>query len=243
MSRYIVSVDLGQLHDFTAIVVAKLTTRQDVWTWTVEHPDEPPMINLTLADDFVFDKAGNGSVRYPLRCARLDVVHIERFRQKSYPEINRHIQALMRRPPLAATERSGAAKLLVDMTGVGRPVLQQMRESRLNPIGITITAGRDESHHPANYQDWLVPKRLLIQSVDALLHRDALKIAPGLAEAENLQYELNDFRVRVDEETGRESFGARTGEHDDVVLALAQICWHVTQPERTSGWGTYVVSW
>jgi len=226
MSRYIVSVDLGQLDDYTSIVVAELFTRQNAWLWQIDKPDLPPMINLKMPEDFVFVN-NVGTVRNPNVCARLHIRHIERFRGKSYPDVARHMYALMRRSPLIG------AKMLVDATGVGRPVLQMIREGRVQCSGITITGGRDESRHPTDYRDWLVPKRLLIQSVDALMHRDAIKIAPELSEATNLQYELNDFRSRIDPETGYESFSARTSEHDDVVLALAQICWHATIPERT----------
>jgi hypothetical protein len=127
-----------------------------------------------------------------------------------------------------------ATTVLIDATGVGRPVLQQVREGRIpaNIVGITITSGRDESHHPADYRDYLVPKRLLIQTVDMLMHRGALKVA-ALDESENLLYELHDFRYRVDPETGYESFSARSSEHDDAVLAIAQAAWFATIPERT----------
>lgn len=108
-------------------------------------------------------------------------------------------------------------------------------------IGVTITAGRDEGHDPVDYQSWRVPKRLLIQTVDMLLHRDALKVAPTLPEASNLLYELNDFRYRIDPESGFESFSARSSEHDDMVLSIAMACWHATQPERGDVWTTYVV--
>lgn len=234
MPRYVVSADIGQLHDFTAISVCEVWNRQAAWEHVLAHPDEhPPMLTLDPAIDF--DAKGSGALVDSGGCARLNVRHMERLRQQSYPQIIRRIAELMRKPPL------GNATLLIDATGVGRPVLDMARAAGLWCTGMTITSGRDEAHHPADYRDWLVPKRLLIQTVDMLLHRDALKVAPTLAEAENLVYELNDFRYRIDPETGYESCSARSSEHDDMVLSIAMACWHATQPERGDVWTTYVV--
>jgi hypothetical protein len=46
----------------------------------------------------------------------------------------------------AIYDRLPGAALLVDATGVGRAVLDQMREVVLNPVAVTITGGRHTSY-------------------------------------------------------------------------------------------------
>ena len=50
------------------------------------------------------------------------------------------------------------------------------------------------------------------------LHTDELKIAAALSDAEPLQEELKDFQRKVSD-AGRATYNARTGAHDDLVLA------------------------
>jgi hypothetical protein len=49
-----------------------------------------------------------------------------------------------------------------------------------------------------------------------------------------LETELKDFRRRVSE-AGRYSFAARTGAHDDLVLAVAIALWRAARRKRTFG--------
>ena len=69
-----------------------------------------------------------------------------------------------------------------------------------------------------------VPKLTLVSRLQALLHEGRLKILRELAEAETLVRELQDFRVEFTA-AGHLTFNARTGKHDDLVLALAIAVW------------------
>src|SRR4029077_3007312 len=60
--------------------------------------------------------------------------------------------------------------------------------------------------------------------VQALLHEGRLKILRELDEAGTLVRELQDFRVEYNT-TGHLTFNARSGRHDDLVLALAIAVW------------------
>lgn len=119
----------------------------------------------------------------------------------------------------------GNAILVVDQTGVGRPVVELfLRQPGLPPVvPITITAGQqvtmteDRSLH--------VPKKELVRCLQRVLERRRLKIARGLPDALALTQELLNFRVTITA-SANETFGAgRRGEHDDLVLALALACW------------------
>jgi hypothetical protein len=91
----------------------------------------------------------------------------------------------------------------------------------ISPSGVLITAGTTETRDGAICG---VPKLTLVSRLQALLHEGRLKILRELTEAETLVRELQDFRVEFTA-TGHLTFNARTGKHDDLVLALAIALW------------------
>jgi hypothetical protein len=118
----------------------------------------------------------------------------------------------------------GRCYLIVDATGVGRPVVDLIRregmDCRLWPV--TITSGSEQRSEGENY--W-APKRDLIAGLQVLLSTGELEIAAGMEWGEALVEEMAAMRVRVSERA-REQYGAaRDGEHDDLVLAVALACW------------------
>ena len=83
------------------------------------------------------------------------------------------------------------------------------------------------NHHRRSRRDGAtcsVPKLTLVSRLQALLHEGRLKILRELAEAETLVRELQDFRVEFTA-AGHLTFNARSGKHDDLVLALAIAVW------------------
>ena len=128
----------------------------------------------------------------------------------------------MRGPPLRP-------QLVVDATGVGRPVVDMLSAAGLSPVPITIHGG-DVVSRDGTY--WRVPKRDLVGALQVLLQTTRLKIAGQLRYADTLVQELLRFRVKISDQ-GHDSYGAwRDGEHDDLVLALAVACWYGQRPER-----------
>ena len=123
----------------------------------------------------------------------------------------------------ALVEKLPSADLIVDATGVGRPVIDQMRETGLEPIPVTITAGRDMTF---DGEMWRVPKKALLRPLVAASEAGRLKVAKGLRGAEALQRELQAFQRRITER-GNAAFGG-VGEHDDLVIAVALACWWPT---------------
>jgi hypothetical protein len=121
------------------------------------------------------------------------------------------------------------ARLVVDATGVGRPILDLFRaipEMYERVIGVTITGGHG-AHFDANSASWHVPKVHLVGALQAEMGRNTLKVAASLPEARTLLDELLNFRVKVSVATGNESFEAwRERDHDDLVLALAVGLWY-----------------
>ena len=127
----------------------------------------------------------------------------------------------------AIIEKLPRAELIVDATGVGRPVIDQMRETGLEPIPVTITGGRFMSF---DGDMWRVPKKALLRPLVAATEAGRLRVAKGLREAEAFQRELQAFQRRITAR-GYSAFGG-VGEHDDLVIAVALICWRVEISRR-----------
>ena len=147
--------------------------------------------------------------------AIFQVGHLERMPLGiPYPGIVAHVGRLVARfPP--------GTELIIDYTGVGRPVFDLFRHSRIYPIGMLITSGVTEATIDGIAH---VPKLVLISRLQVLLHGGQLKIQKDLPEVKTLVGELMDFRVQYTA-AGHLTFNAREGKHDDLVLALAIACY------------------
>jgi hypothetical protein len=155
--------------------------------------------------------------------AILRVRHLLRWKLgTSYPQICEETHALLQREPLQA------APLIVDATGVGRPVVDLFRPrlgwGRLNAA--LITAGNAETKSVIERVPyWSVPKRILVTSVQVPLQTRKLKIAPDLPDASVLTRELQNFQVKIND-SGHDTYGAwRAGTHDDLVFSVSLACW------------------
>jgi hypothetical protein len=147
--------------------------------------------------------------------AIFQVGHLERVPLgTTYPAIVNHVGRLIARLP-ADTE------LVIDYTGVGRPVYDLFRYGSIYPTGVLITSGAAEITVGGVVH---APKIALISRVQAMLHEGRLKIQKDLPEAKTLIGELMDFRVQYTA-GGHLTFNAREGRHDDLVLALAIACY------------------
>jgi hypothetical protein len=143
-----------------------------------------------------------------------DARYIEQFKLgTSYPMMVRAVCATLDRGPLA-----GDCTLVIDHTGVGRPVFDMFTEAGLQAVGITITGG--VGWHRETPHQWHVAKILLVGIVQKFLQSGRLRIGAKLPHAATLQKELRDFRVKISK-AANETYDAREGAHDDLVLALA----------------------
>lgn len=131
-----------------------------------------------------------------------------------------HVARLLEDPVLAGAETA----LVVDATGVGRPVVDMFDRAKLDPIAITITGGDTMTRDGGSFR---VPKRDLVGVVAVLLQTERIKFAAGLPAVPQLVQEFLAFRVKIDPLTSHDSYGAwREGAHDDLVLAVAVAAWY-----------------
>lgn len=158
--------------------------------------------------------------RHPEWPPAYDVRHIHRWPLGTpYGDVVADVGALMGEPAMAA-----GSTLIVDSTGVGRPVVDEFRRACLVPVSITITAGSSVTPEPDG-TGFRTPKRDLIATIAVLLEGRRLRIASGLALAGLLVSELGTFRRRVSP-AGNDLYASwRESEHDDLVLATALAVW------------------
>lgn len=144
---------------------------------------------------------------------RFFVRHLERLPlQIPYPQQVQHVANLLQRDPLQG------ATFALDYTGCGRPVADLFERAGLRPQCVLITAGNEVTQHGGT--TWHVPKATLISGLEARLHTGELKIAAQLTESPVLRDELKDFSRKVSD-TGRITWNARAGKHDDLILSVA----------------------
>ena len=196
---YYLGLDLGQSNDRTAVCVLERTL------WRSEVVDQ--------------------ATRERALCERYDVRHLERPPLgTSYPAIVERVAELCEK--LARRAPGCAGELLVDATGVGKPVVDLLRGCRLafrlTPISIT---GGERVRGAADGLGYSVPKRDLVAALVVLFQSGNLRIAEQLSDAQALVHELVNFRGRVSA-AGHDSYGnGREAQHDDLVCSVALAAW------------------
>ena len=148
------------------------------------------------------------------------VRHLERLPPATpYPEVFTRLTELFAAPPLRGS------RLVVDYTGVGRPVLDMLRKAKVGAsiTPLFVTSGKKSSSDDRG--GWLVPRQELAATLQVLLQSRRLRVAPALPEATMLAKELAAFQVKVSGSAEMEMDAWREGAHDDLVLAVAVAAW------------------
>lgn len=198
--KYSIAVDLGTQSDFTVISVWKRVQKygkRERLPGTYEGMQErPPLIN------------------------EYHLVYLERPDLRTpYPEIADLIYRIVRQPKMA-----GNSSLIVDATGVGLPVIQMMRENGLSPIPLTITGGYTVTQSEAT-GGYGVPKRDLVQALNAVLQTGRLKVPKRIKFADQLEKELISFKMRQKTERHTQFEADKESTHDDFVMSFAMNAW------------------
>jgi len=145
---------------------------------------------------------------------------LERVRDLDYPEIVSKVSRMMK-----SHELIGNSVLIIDQTGVGRPIFDLFVRAGLNLQGVTITGG-DSVNHDGN--EWRIPKRDLVGSIQVLLQNNQLKISKRLKLAAALESELLNFQMKISD-SGHDSYAAKGSAHDDLVLSVALTTWYANR--------------
>jgi hypothetical protein len=162
------------------------------------------------------------------------IVHLQRWPLKvKYGTVVEEVSRLLTSPPQPPAPfeplvLEGSA-LVIDATGVGRPVFESFEEARLPArlVGAVITGGFNESFEDGFHR---VPKRALAGVLQLLIQSRRLRQAPGLEHGPTLEKELKTFTAKINIATGNDSYEAwREKDTDDIVLAVALAAWWAEQ--------------
>src|ERR1017187_7526937 len=141
---------------------------------------------------------------------------------------------------------SGRCHLAVDGTGVGRPVVDQLRRGEAEGVPMPgATPGGQAGTETMDQGFYRVPKRDLIIGLQLVLQRGGLQIAAKLPFARKLVEELEAVEVRISP-AGNEQYAAwREGTHDDLVFAVALAYWspqkaYPNGPQGNDRWWTNI---
>ncbi len=198
---FYLSIDLGQAADYTALSILERIqpTKKVLDKASREWKDKP-----------------EGKHFYHGR-------HLERYELgTSYPAIVASVKERMMHPMLR-----GKTKLIIDATGVGRPVYDLFKAERLAPIAIGIHGGQEVTRNDMG--GFNVPKRDLVSVTAVLLQTKRLQFAANMPLVQVLIDELLNFKVKISA-SGHDSYEAwREGQHDDLVLSVAMAAWYAEQ--------------
>jgi len=146
-----------------------------------------------------------------------------------YRDIVKDVCATMRLPNL----RNEHQELVVDATGVGVAVLEMFddewifrrgkAERRRVPL-VPITITPNGAATPFG-NGWHVSKRDLVFALQVVMQNRELSIAGGIPETEAFVRELFNFKVKIEETKANDTWEAREGKHDDLVLSVAMAVW------------------
>jgi hypothetical protein len=236
-------LDLGQTSDYSALVVVEKREGvsydpaevQMIAQDRVEIPDWEAFGTVIMRgtrERHVYPKLWRDGAYVDPPAPELlsyDVRHIKRWALGTpYPQIVRETVDLLRQPPLAED-----TTLVIDGTGVGRPVVDLFTEApgaTFPTVPVVITAGNNVTFDEGY---WHCPKRDLVACVQVALQNKQLRYpeANKMRWVKELTHELGAFKYKITQ-AGNDTYGAwRERDHDDLVLALALAVWQAERYE------------
>jgi len=197
-------LDLGQAQDFTALTaLEKILIQRD--------------ISMDYLDILPANAIINENKEYHLR-------HVERFALgTTYPTIISKLQ-----DRINALNLGDQYMVIVDATGVGRPVVDLMRANNIRCIPVSFTAGEKETFDEV-FGGWRVPKRILVSNLQVLFQNGQLKMPPTLQHIKLITNELLNLKVKVTAAKNDTYEAWREGDHDDLVFSLAMAAWYAVR--------------
>jgi hypothetical protein len=194
MNGYFVAVDLGQAHDPSTIAVAERAELRGDWDAAQYCWKKVVEVRIRMLD------------RIPLGT--------------TYPDVVRRVVEVLESPRMAGGKRY----LAMDGTGVGRPIVDLLRQARppATILPVIVTGVGQQTQSNGYYH---VPKRDLIAGLQLRFQQGTLRLPKHLLFGDELAGEMRAMERRTTR-SGHEQFGAwRTGTHDDLVFAVALANW------------------
>jgi hypothetical protein len=197
--EFVVGCDLGQMADSTTIAILEY-------------------VRMGTGEFDVIEGRNGMTIIKEKHTERYDLRELQRIKlETSYDQIVDYLDALMHTRPLTG------ADLVFDSTA-GGIIFGDMLESRthLDPVRVTSTGGAEAIRH--GRRKWSVPKTELVSTLSGLFASNLVRIAHDLPNLETLRREVGTFLL-AHSATGRPTYSASAGNHDDLISALALACW------------------
>jgi hypothetical protein len=201
---FVISLDLGQSADYTALAVV-----QDILNFDAKGKKHRSLHLRHLE-------------RYPLRTLYPDIAEgvTALMRDPKLSPEEFYGGRLRRTRP----------ELVVDQTGVGPAVTDLLKTKGLKFRAVTITGGNETTYGGGS---WHVPKRDIVGALEVPFHTGQLKVAEELKLWPALKEELLNFKRKINLKTAHDSYEHwRETDHDDLVLATALACWWIARRSR-----------
>jgi len=160
------------------------------------------------------------------------VVYLRRFPLSTeYEIVENECERVWKLPELVPTSNF----FMVDMTGVGAPIVESLRRRRVPVNGIVITGGQTVNNPQLN--EWHVPKPALVTSLAKVVQTGRLKVLDGVENWQELKDELGSFGYKVNRDTGNVLYEAMEDRvHDDLVIAVALCIWYAEKNVPSPSW-------
>jgi len=226
--RVLIGVDLGQMRDPSAVVVAEGVRRDSGKTEIVKRfprdGDTPPSAweRRIREAAYLVRHVERLPLRTPYRQVGRRIADIvERLEDLTVLEVDRS-EVEFQEPGWESRtpgRRPLKVYVLADATGVGRPVVEEVRLElgTVVPVSaVTITVGEKITGELGSLEV-KVPKMILVSRLAALFQRGRIEL-PVTEESRALAEELKAFQVRAT--TRGIQAEAMSGFHDDLVIAL-----------------------
>ncbi len=200
-----IGVDVGQLHDPTAICVAA-EELHDVQTPEGTRPESVYVVRWIE--------------RLPLGT--------------SYPAVAMRIAEVVGR--VSEAQPSASLWLVLDSTGVGRPVVDIVREalgSRSVRIAAATFTATDRVEGGLRSPEIRVGKAWMVSRMQVLLQSGRIHL-PDTSEVKALVRELLDYDLKVTDSASFMAGAFKTGSHDDMVTALGLSVLEPARPRTRS---------
>lgn len=153
--------------------------------------------------------------------ALYELPYLKRFRLKtSYVDIVDQVIAIINKYNLLLNY-----SLIVDYTGVGRPVVDLFRQKHLNPVALSITGGI-KTNWVTNVEV-NVPKKDIVTYLQLVLQNNRIAIAHDLPLLRTLTQEFLSFQLKIRDNTMSvtSSYGGAYGVNDDIVMSMGIAVW------------------
>lgn len=209
---HLISVDLGKRSDFAAIGVL-----QPIYQFF--HAAALPERQLQLV------RGGSRQLRL-----HINLRHLERM-QKRYRQVIDRVHLVMDRVYHSADELpSGAIALVVDVSGVGDPIVEWMQEGKLSPIPILIVGGNTVLQPSKTDQRWHVPRKHIATNLQGVVEARRLHTPTQarLPIVKKLREEMDHLQA-VEKRRAPDEIILSDEDHDDLAMCVGQGVWYLTK--------------